>query len=150
VLYEHFIIITTKKGDRKDQQNAVLIIWWTTSDFVHETIGPSAQPWGHLHNHRAICTALGPWAICTALGPSVTLAILQDMSQPPKTSQGGALCYTGHHAKYKSVTKELRPVRVGLQATTIHEDSAAYTVSTFSLAMEVEAVTHAGLPQWES
>ena len=28
-------------------------------------------------------------------------------------------------------------------ATTIHEDSAAYTVSTFSLTMEVEAVTHA-------
>ena len=26
---------------------------------------------------------------------------------------------------------------------TIHEDSAAYTVSTFSLTMEVEAVTHA-------
>ena len=28
-------------------------------------------------------------------------------------------------------------------ATTIHEDSAAYTVSTSSLTMEVEAVTHA-------
>ena len=27
--------------------------------------------------------------------------------------------------------------------TTIHEDSAAHTVSTFSLTMEVEAVTHA-------
>ena len=34
-------------------------------------------------------------------------------------------------------------------ATTIHEDSAAYTVSTSSLTMEVEAVTHVfrGLPQ---
>ena len=32
-------------------------------------------------------------------------------------------------------------------ATTTHEDSAAYTVSTSSLTMEVEAVTHAGLPQ---
>jgi len=28
-------------------------------------------------------------------------------------------------------------------ATTIHEDSAAYTVSTSSFTMEVEAVTHA-------
>ena len=28
-------------------------------------------------------------------------------------------------------------------ATTIHEDSAAYTVSASSLTMEVEAVTHA-------
>ena len=28
-------------------------------------------------------------------------------------------------------------------ATTIHEDSAAYTISTSSLTMEVEAVTHA-------
>ena len=28
-------------------------------------------------------------------------------------------------------------------AATIHEDSAAYTVSTSSLTMEVEAVTHA-------
>ena len=28
-------------------------------------------------------------------------------------------------------------------ATTIHEDSASYTVSTSSLTMEVEAVTHA-------
>ena len=32
-------------------------------------------------------------------------------------------------------------------ATNIHEDSVAYTVSTSSLTMEVEAVTHAGLPQ---
>ena len=31
--------------------------------------------------------------------------------------------------------------------TIIHEDSAANTVSTSSLTMEVEAVTHAGLPQ---
>ena len=49
------------------------------------------------------------------MGDGVTLAILQDVSQPPKTSQGGALCYsyTGHLAKYKLVTKELRPGRVG-------------------------------------
>ena len=44
-----------------------------------------------------------------------------------------------------------RPVRWGFTvkqgATTIHEDSAAYTVSTSSLTMEVEAVTHAVLPQ---
>ena len=38
-----------------------------------------------------------------------------------------------------------RSVRVGLhcQASTIHEDSAAYTVSISSLTMEVEEVTHA-------
>ena len=37
-----------------------------------------------------------------------------------------------------------RPVRVNKQgATTIHEDSAAYTVLTSSLTMEREAVTHA-------
>ena len=35
------------------------------------------------------------------------------------------------------------PVTVKQGATTIHEDIAADTVSTFSLAMEVEAVTHA-------
>ena len=74
---------------------------------------------GHLHSLGAICTAMGHLhslgAICTAMGLSVTLAILQDMSQPPKISQGGALCYSysGHLAKYKLVIKELRPVRVG-------------------------------------
>ena len=31
--------------------------------------------------------------------------------------------------------------------TTIHEDEVYYTVSTSSITMEVEAVTHAGLPQ---
>ena len=36
-----------------------------------------------------------------------------------------------------------RPVRLGLQFQARHEDSAAYTVSTSSLTMEVEAVTHA-------
>ena len=44
-----------------------------------------------------------------------------------------------------SVTKDLSwwgfVVKQG--ATTIHEDSAAYTVSTSSLTMEVAAVTHA-------
>ena len=48
------------------------------------------------------------------------------MAQSPKTSQGGA--------------SQL----VSMQgATTIHEDSAAYEVSTSSLTMEMEAVTHA-------
>ena len=46
------------------------------------------------------------------------------MAQSPKTSQRGALI-----------------VKQG--ATTIHEDIAAYTISTSSLTMEVEAVTHA-------
>ena len=48
-----------------------------------------------------------------------------------------------------SVTKSERPVRVGFHchsvrqgATTIHEDNAAYTVSTSSLTVEVGAVTH--------
>ena len=49
------------------------------------------------------------------------------MAKSPKTSQGGA-----------SLT-----VKQG--ATTSHEDSAVYTVSTSSLTMEVEAVTHAAL-----
>ena len=31
---------------------------------------------------------------------------MQNTSQSPKTRQGGALCYTGHHTKYKSVTKD--------------------------------------------
>ena len=46
------------------------------------------------------------------------------MAQPPKTSQGGGFT-------------------VEQGAATIHEDSAAFTVSTSSLTMEVEAVTHA-------
>ena len=48
------------------------------------------------------------------------------MAQSPKTNQDGA---------------SLSTVKQG--ATTIHEGSAVYTVSASSLAMEMEAVTHA-------
>ena len=48
------------------------------------------------------------------------------MAQSPKTGQGPGWGFT---------------VKQGV--TTIHEDSIAYTVSTSSLTMEVEAVTHA-------
>ena len=44
-----------------------------------------------------------------------------------------------------SVTKDQSGLGFAVRqgATTIHEDSAVYTVSTSSLTMEVEAVTHA-------
>ena len=64
-----------------------------------------------------------------------SLALIQENSKPQDL-----IVYTDG-----SVTKDLsgRGFTVKQCATTIHEDSAAYTVSTSSLTMEAEAVTHA-------